>query len=320
LLELKDYGESGWLGADAAARSRFYCDQLERGEILFIDGARFRVAETDRVALMKAAPASLRQKNISYAPSSGAVGGLRGAPTDQGFASAFASYSAHAIQFCSNLLAPYSASWRVELASFRPVEEHDRRLPMTERNDLLHIDAFPARPTNGARILRFFTNIHPDENRVWLTSDPIPSLALREKFAAMILGSARAADSLASRSLGSLMHAVARSGIALPDRSSYDRAMLRLHDAMKRDSDFQADCPKRRHEFRPGASWLVFTDTVPHAVLAGQFALEQSFFVARDSLIAPEASPLAVIERLAGRVMTKPDRSSAQLRSALERQ
>jgi hypothetical protein len=319
VIELTDYSEAGWRGVEIAARARFYCEQLECGEILVIDGTRFRVPESERAALTKVAPASLRQKNISYAPSTGAISGLRGASTDRDFADAFARYSARAIGFCAALLAPYSDSWRVELASFRPLEEHDRPLPMTERNDLLHIDAFPGRPTNGARILRFFTNIHPTEKRVWLTSDPIPKLAARGEFAAMMLESARAANSLPARALGNLMHAAARTGIALPDRSSYDRAMLRLHDAMKRDAEFQADCPKHHYEFDPGASWLVFTDTVPHAVLAGQFALEQSFFVARDSLIAPEASPLAVIERLAGCAMTKPARASLGLRSALER-
>ncbi len=319
MIELTDYSDAGWSGVDVAARSRFYCEQLERGEILFIDGARFGLPESDRAALMKLAPDSLRQKNISYAPSTGQVAGLRGAATDRNLTDALARYSAAAVRFCAGLLAPYSATWRVELASFRPVEEHDRPLSITERNDLLHIDAFPGRPTNGARILRFFTNIHPDEKRVWLTSDPIPKLAARGEFAAMMLNCVRAADSPASRALGQLMHGAARIGVALPDRSSYDRAMLRLHDNMKRDAEFQADCPKHRHEFAPGASWLVFTDTIPHAVLAGQFALEQSFFVARDSLLAPDASPLAVIERLAGRVMTKQDRTSVGLRGALER-
>jgi 3-deoxy-D-manno-oct-2-ulosonic acid (Kdo) hydroxylase len=319
VIELTDYSDAGWSSVDTAARARFYCEQLERGEILLIDHQRFPVPQSDRAALTKIAPASLRQKNISYAPSTGSVAGLRGASSDDRFTDAFARYSAAAVRYCAGLLAPYSACWRVELASFRPVEEQDRRLSMTERNDLLHIDAFPGRPTNGARILRFFTNIHPDENRVWLTSDPIPELANHNDFAAMTLKCARIADSPTARALGNLMHAAARGGIALPDRSSYDRAMLRLHDAMKRDSEFQASCPKYRHEFAPGSSWLVFTDTVPHAVLAGQFALEQSFFVAGHSLVAPEASPLAVIEQLVGRAMTK-HRASQRLRSALERQ
>ena len=43
----------------------------------------------------------------------------------------------------------YARSWRVDYASFRPVEEQGRELPLRHRNDLLHLDAFPTRPTHG---------------------------------------------------------------------------------------------------------------------------------------------------------------------------
>jgi hypothetical protein len=45
---------------------------------------------------------------------------------------------------------------------------------------------------------------------------------------------------------------------------------------------------------------MVYTDTVPHAVLAGQYALEQTFLVSPDALVAPEHSPLKVLEGIAG--------------------
>jgi hypothetical protein len=45
---------------------------------------------------------------------------------------------------------------------------------------------------------------------------------------------------------------------------------------------------------------MVYTDTVPHAVLAGQYALEQTFLVSPDALVAPEHSPLKVLESIAG--------------------
>ena len=43
--------------------------------------------------------------------------------------------------------------------SYRPVEEATRKLRLKARNDLLHVDAFPTRPTNGWRILRCFVLI-----------------------------------------------------------------------------------------------------------------------------------------------------------------
>jgi hypothetical protein len=43
---------------------------------------------------------------------------------------------------------------------------------------------------------------------------------------------------------------------------------------------------------------------VTHAVLSGQFALEQTFLIARDSLVLPQMAPVAVLERLAGKELT----------------
>jgi hypothetical protein len=39
---------------------------------------------------------------------------------------------------------------------------------------------------------------------------------------------------------------------------------------------------------------------VSHAVLSGQYALEQTFIVARASLALPDRAPIAILERLAG--------------------
>jgi hypothetical protein len=39
-------------------------------------------------------------------------------------------------------------------------------------------------------------------------------------------------------------------------------------------------------------------------VLSGQYALEQTFIVARESLALPERAPIAVLERLAGAPLT----------------
>jgi hypothetical protein len=80
--------------------------------------------------------------------------------------------------------------------------------------------------------------------------------------------------------------------------------MLSLHDRMKTDVRYDAAAPKFRQAFPPGATWLVFTDAVPHAVMEGRFALEQTFFVQRDTLLLPSEAPVAIIERLAGRQMT----------------
>jgi hypothetical protein len=46
---------------------------------------------------------------------------------------------------------------------------------------------------------------------------------------------------------------------------------------------------------------MVLTDMVSHAVLSGQFALEQTVILARESLVAPDKAPIAILERIAGR-------------------
>jgi hypothetical protein len=45
---------------------------------------------------------------------------------------------------------------------------------------------------------------------------------------------------------------------------------------------------------------------VSHAVLSGQFALEQTVILSRGSLVAPESAPIAILERLAGRPLAAP--------------
>ena len=79
--------------------------------------------------------------------------------------------------------------------------------------------------------------------------------------------------------------------------------MLHFHDWMKENSELQNGLQRRRVEFPPNTTWLVYTDTVPHAVLSGQFAVEQTFIVPVDAMVAPEAAPLRVLERLSGRAM-----------------
>jgi len=44
---------------------------------------------------------------------------------------------------------------------------------------------------------------------------------------------------------------------------------------------------------------MVFTDMVSHAVLKGRYALEQTFVVARTSLVLPDKAPIAILERIA---------------------
>jgi len=201
------------------------------------------------------------------------------------------------VKFLTGFLSPYHANWRLDYASFRPQEEQGRDLSLRRRNDLLHTDAFPTRPTHGARILRFFNNIHPTRTRDWIVGDPFAKI-VREFAPAEIAPDPDSAMSRATKALG---RAVGLGG-AIPSikRSPYDDFMMRFHNFLKENPRFQAESPKYPWNFPPGSSWMVYTDTVPHAVLAGQYALEQTFLVSPEALVTPETSPLKVLEEIAG--------------------
>jgi hypothetical protein len=44
---------------------------------------------------------------------------------------------------------------------------------------------------------------------------------------------------------------------------------------------------------------------VSHAVLEGQYALEQTFIISRAAMVRPELAPVAILERLAGYPLTE---------------
>ena len=71
-------------------------------------------------------------------------------------------YSQRAIAIMGSFLKKYADQWKIDFASFRPIEESGRQVSLHSRNDLLHFDSFPTRPSHGDRLLRIFTNIHPE--------------------------------------------------------------------------------------------------------------------------------------------------------------
>lgn len=286
----------------ARAQAAAWCAQLEAGDILFFPSSPIALPPGDVSFLLgqQQADSSLH-KNIAYKP---ALDALSGVDTKTADAAAVArlrgimrGYSAAVVAFLSEFLSPYEQRWQLDYASFRPQEEAGRDLPLRKRNDLLHTDAFPTRPTGGARILRFFTNIHPERTRDWVVGEPFRAMVGRfapSEIAPRPDSSAGAAVKSVGRALGL--------GKAVPSlkRTPYDDFMMRFHNFLKENARFQAESEKYPFQFPAGSSWMVYTDTVPHAVLAGQYALEQTLLVAPEALVAPDHAPLTVLERLAG--------------------
>jgi hypothetical protein len=288
----------GTSSADPAARGRWLCSQLEAGNILFFSRPPFDIPHDDRGFLLgRTQTSSALHKNVAYRPAEDRVTGL--AKSEEVEAARLRlilkSYSQHAAQFLGELLPPYAGKWKLDFASFRPLEERGRPARLHARNDLPHFDSFPTRPTNGDRILRVFTNLNPSQNRVWTTSQTFE--AIGPHFAKSLgLPRPRSANPLArgARSLAAVLR------FAGAHRPPYDNFMHRCHNAMKEDTNFRESCPKQRWEFPPGSSWIVFTDCVSHAVLEGQYALEQTFLISRQAMVEPEKSPIAILERIAG--------------------
>lgn len=289
----------------APDRGEFLCEELESGNILYFPRTPFSFPPDDLTFLLSSKQTGAAyHKNIAYRSNADRITGLDKAPQAdvERLRCLMQGYSQRAEGFLAALLPPYAGKWKLDFASYRPIEERGRPARLRARNDLPHVDAFPTRPTNGDRILRLFTNINRQQNRVWITTHNFEVIA--PQFATRI-GLPR------GRSINPLARAVRHLAevLRLPGaiRSPYDEFMHRCHNAMKEDAAFQERCPKQRWEFPPHSTWIVFTDCVSHAVLEGQYAVEQTFIVSQSAMVRPEKSPLAILERLAGCKLTNPN-------------
>jgi hypothetical protein len=264
-------------------------EKLERGEVLYFASCPFTLSQgDDRLFLLQQKLAHHAHKNISYDPHRHEANGFVRTSKEQAdrVRDLLASFSKNATAWMVQTFHRYSQGWQLDRVSFRPEEEATRRLRHKARNDLLHVDAFPSRPTNGHRILRLFVNINPVDPRIWVTSDPFGKLL--ERFGTQA--------GLPSIEGAPLIHRLQKSVIGLfhptrAKRSVYDEFMLRFHDYLKGNDEFQEKGPKRFWSFAPNSAWLSFTDTTSHAVLRGRYALEHSYFISPHSLALPNESP-----------------------------
>lgn len=272
---------------DALLRSRAV-KTLESGNVVVLPQLSFLLSEDERTYLR---PDAVKDgtKTIKFEPRTGRVWGTveeAGAAVLRGMLKRY-SEQAHALVLA--LFPGYTDALKLGATSFRPVEAQGRDQSKRHDDTLLHVDAFPSRPSAGQRILRVFTNIHPGAKpRVWRVGEPFEAVARRflPRIGAPLPGSAR------------LMNLV---GLTKALRTPADHYMLKLHDTMKLDEVYQRDCPKQTVEFLPGTTWMVFTDQVSHAAISGQHALEQTFTLDLHGMSDPETSPLRVLERLKGK-------------------
>ncbi|HZY90270.1 MAG TPA: Kdo hydroxylase family protein [Gemmataceae bacterium] len=278
-------------GEDAAGTPE---QRLERGGVLLYPAAPFPLPAGDDLTFLLAQELGGRvHKNIGYDPATGRVSGFarRGGDQAERLRSIFAAFSAAATAWTARTFPRYAGGWELDRCSYRPQEEATRRLRQTARNDLLHVDAFPNRPSRGHRILRVFANINPRDPRIWVTSDPFAKLLQRYGAAAGLPGGHPVSW---LREMGEGMIGLFRPHRAR--RSAYDSFMLRFHDFLKKNDEFQERGPKRLWAFPPGSVWVAMTDTCSHSVLRGRYALEHSYFIAPSAQALPRESPPALLE------------------------
>ncbi|MGH9618403.1 MAG: Kdo hydroxylase family protein, partial [Bryobacteraceae bacterium] len=158
-----------------------YRPVLEAGNVLFFPGTPFPLPQDAKDFLRNLDfSGGAIHKNIAYRPAGDRVTGIdSNHPSYERLREVLGNYSRTVVQFTGGLLPEYARSWKLDYASFRPLEEENRDLPLNKRNDLIHTDAFPSRPTNGNLIMRVFTNIHPAKTRNWVTTDPFRAVAER---------------------------------------------------------------------------------------------------------------------------------------------
>jgi hypothetical protein len=275
---------------DAAAQTRAV-EALEAGRILCFPQLRFAIEPAEHRFL--AGRWSAAAKNISYEHARRTLSGAKAEGEDAaGLARLMWRYAQASQALVEAVIPIYRGQLEPGRTSLRPIEIAGR--PTSTRHDdtRLHIDAFPSRPTGGRRILRVFSNIDPDgQARIWRVGAPFASVA--QQFYPR-LPKARPGSALAHHLLG----------LTKGRRRDYDHYMLALHDAMKRDAAYQREGISEELAFRAGASWIVFTDQLPHAAVSGRHALEQTFHLDPAQMKHPERSPLRVLEGLAGRRLT----------------
>jgi hypothetical protein len=278
---------SGPFDADLQARA---CDALESGKVLFLPRLAFPLLDGECI-LLTPAVSNGKSKNVSLRPS-GELGGVACA----GEAAVrlkimMQRFAETATRFLESLIPVYAERLQLASASYRPVEIEGRPTSAIRDDTRLHVDAFPSRPMRGLRILRLFSNIHPDGvPRVWRVGEPFEQMAARF---------------LPVTDEGSRLHAwlLWRLGITRDIRSAYDSLMLALHDGAKRDLDYQSRAPQTEIPFPAGSTWICYTDQVMHAARSGQYVLEQTFHLDVGAMAAPERSPLRVLERLRGHAL-----------------
>mgnify|MGYP001404388010 FL=1 len=279
-LTLNDWGQASSRPEWTAA--------VEAGKVLYFPRLGFQLRDEEQ-ALLREDMLAAGTRNVSL----GADGVLKGAggsaAEQQALAAMVGRFRQQALRLVDGLLPAYRGLLRVAPTSFRPRQVETRAQSIRADDQRLHVDAFPSRPNYGERILRVFANINPQGvPRVWRVGEDFETVARQ------FLPRAKPYRLWQARVLNALH-------VTKSLRSEYDHLMLQLHDLMKLDEHYQRSGGQVSMPFAAGSAWVCFSDQATHAVMSGQFMMEQTLHLPPGREANPQASPLAILSRLVGR-------------------
>ena len=286
----------------AAAGPSELSDALERGQIVHFPRCPVALpSEADLASLRGLAP-HLRRKNVSWYFATDSLKGLERTKTIAAHTHRLlAAHAARVRGFLTAAMPAFTRGFTPGTTSMRPLQERGRKLSAHASNELVHIDAGAYGATHGDRVLRFFVNVNPEEDRVWLTKGAFPALYQAHAIAAGLRtpeGPRQVDDGPLDRAFTALVRGASRIAPAarVLDSSRYDRLMRRFHNWMKDTPAFQADQSGAQElRFAPGAAWMVLTDQVSHACIEGRHALVDTFIVPLANCRIPALSPYQIL-------------------------
>ena len=279
-------------------------DAMERSEVVFFERSPIELpSEADLEFMRTGLPRELQVKNISYHPESDDIPRFEAAPdVRERIERILRTHGQRVEAFLRRATPDFVPGWTLGTTSFRSIEEQGRKLKPRSSNELVHIDAGAYGATNGARILRFFVNIHPSRARIWGTKGGFGALLARHRELVEAAKGGRERVVLEKgpldRLYSGLVSAVGRVYplVQVIDSSPYDRSMRRIHNYMKENPAFR-DSREGYQEihFPPLSAWMVFTDGISHSVLSGQHALVTTALVPLANARTPGLAPYNVL-------------------------
>ncbi len=289
----------------ASAGPTAVSDELENGKIVYFPECPIELPEgTELAFLRQEMPKSVKLKNISYHPEAGRIIGAKGdlaaiARVER----ILRAHSDRAQAFLRQRIPTLANKWLIGTSSYRPLQERGRNLSVRASNELVHVDAGAYGATHGDRVLRFFVNINPSEDRVWISKGAFPELYRKYGKVAGIRPDRPLPDRLregtVDRLYSGLVDTVASAFplAKMADTSPYDRLMRKFHNFMKESREFQ-ETPDghRQFDFKPFSAWMVFTDMVSHACVSGQHAFVDTFIVPLGNCRLREMTPFDILK------------------------